>query len=147
MIAFRPATSDDRRFIVSAWSTSYKHAHTAGMIHTDDWADVMHKQIERVLDRPDARTIVAFESKDPTFLYGWIAGDTSEGVPAVFYVYVKEPYRRAGHARRLFAALGVQPGERFVYGCRTAIVPTLARSIPSARFNPAILRFPKERRA
>ncbi len=147
MIAFRPASHDDLRFVVSAWSSSYKHAHTAGMIHTDDWADVMHRQIERVLARPDARTVVAFESKDPTFLYGWICGDTSEHVPLVFYVYVKEPYRRAGHARHLFEALGVRPSDRFVYACKTAIVPTLARSIPSARFNPAVLRFPKERRA
>jgi len=117
------------------------------MIHTDDWATVMHAQIERILDRPDAQTVVAFESKDDSFLYGWICGDTSEPTPSVFYAYVKEPYRRAGHARRLFAALGVRPEQRFVYACRTAIVPTLSRSIPMARFNPEILRYPKRKTA
>ncbi len=147
VIRHRPATADDLRFVVSAWSSSYKHAHQAGMLYTDDYADIMHKQIERILARPDARTIVAYEHKDPTFLYGWIAGDTSEHVPCVFYIYTKEPYRRAGHARRLFEALGVSPSERFIYGVKTAIVSTLARSIPSARFNPSILRYPKERRA
>jgi hypothetical protein len=147
MISFRPSTPDDRRFVVSSWSSSYKNSHTAGMIYTDDYADVMHRQIERILDRPDARTVVAFESKDTSFLYGWICGDTSEHVPAIFYCYVKEPYRRAGHARKLFEAFGVKPAERFVYACKTAIVPTLARSIPAARFNPAIIRYPKERRA
>jgi GNAT superfamily N-acetyltransferase len=147
MISHRPATPDDVRFVVSAWSSSYKQAHTAGMIHTDDWATVMHRQVERALARPGSRTLVAFEHKDTSHIYGFICGDTSDDVPAIFYVYVKEPYRRSGIARDLFKALGVQPHERFIYACKTAIVPTLARSIPAARFNPAILRYPKERRA
>jgi GNAT superfamily N-acetyltransferase len=89
--------------------------------------------------------VVAFEHSDVNFLYGFISGDTSESVPAVYYVYIKEPYRRGGIATRLFEALGVRPTERFTYACRTAIVPTLSRSIPAARFNPAILRYPKDR--
>lgn len=147
MIQHRPATDDDRRFVVSAWSSSYKHAHQAGMIHTDDWAPIMHKQIERVIAWPSTRTIVAFESKDPSHLYGFISGDTSERTPVVFYVYTKEPYRRSGHARGLFAALGVNPEQRFLFACKTAIVPTLAGKIPAARFDPATARYPKERRA
>lgn len=137
----------DRRFVVSAWSSSYKHAHTAGMIHTDDWATIMHAQIERLISQPSTSTIVAFESKDPDFVYAFISGDTSRAVPIVFYAYVKEPYRRAGHARKLFAALGVDPSRRFWFACKTAIVSTLARSIPSARFDPELARYPKERRA
>jgi hypothetical protein len=146
VISHRPATPDDRRFVVSAWSSSYKTAHTAGMIHTDDWATVMHAQIERLIARPDVRTIVAFERKDPTFVYGFICGDPTGSVPIVFYVYTKEPYRRSGHARGLFGAIGISPLGRFLYACKTAIVPTLTGKIPSARFDPSVARYPKERR-
>lgn len=134
---------DDARFVVSAWSSSYKHSHTAGMIHTSDWADVMHRQINRLLDQPDTRTVVAYESTDPDFVYAFASGDTSRAVPVLWYVYVKEPYRRAGHARKLFAALGVDPSRRFWFACRTAIVATLTRSIPSAKFDPELARYPR----
>ncbi len=143
MIVYRAATDDDRAFVLSSWSSSYKHAHQSGIIRTESWAGLMRAELEAHLSRPGARTTVASEHKDPHHIYGWICGDTSDDVPAIFYVYVKEPYRRSGIARDLFKALGVQPHERFVYACKTAIVPTLARSIPAARFNPALLRYPK----
>ncbi len=146
-VRHREMLPDDRRFITSAWSSSYKNSHTAGMIFTDDYADVMHRQIARILDWPSTRTVVAFESRDPNFVYGFICGDTSREAPIVFYVNVKEPYRRSGTARALFAALGVNPERRFYFACKTAIVATLARKIPSARFAPELARYPKERRA
>lgn len=98
-IAFRAADlrSPDRTFIVSTWSSSFKTAHAAGLIHTDDWATIMHAQIGKILDRADARAVIAFERDDPDFLYGWIAGDTAERPAVVWYVYVKEAYRRAGY--------------------------------------------------
>ncbi len=147
VIRYRPATADDLRFIVSAWSSSYKNSHTAGMIHTDDWATVMHKQIERLIAQPSTTTIAAFESSDPKFVYGFVCGDVSREAPIIFYVNVKEPYRRSGTARALFAALGVNPERRFYFACKTAIVATLAGKIPSARFAPELARYPKEKRA
>jgi hypothetical protein len=153
-IAYRGATHDDLRFVVSAWSTSYKNAHSAGMIHTDDWASVMRAQIERVIAAPHVRTLIAYESTDPLSLYGFVVGDsrpvyalfpndpTSELVPVIFYVYVKEPYRRAGCARGLAEALGVTATQPFVYTCRTAVVSRLESTgvIARARWNPLIAR-------
>src|SRR5690606_16747740 len=109
--------------------------------------DVMHRTIKRVLARPDMQTLVAFESKDPTFVYGFIAGDTSDHVPVVFYLYVKTPFRRMGMARSLFAALGVDPSRRFIFTCKTAAVAGLTGKIPYAKFNPAVPRYPKEQAA
>lgn len=141
-IAYRSMLDEDRMFVIANWSSSFKHAHAAGMIHTDDWATVMHAQIGRVLDRPDARTIVAFENTDPAFTYGFICGDTAAGrTPTVFYVYVKEAFRKAFYARGLFAELGVDPTKPFDYVCKTAMVARLAMKIPHARWNPDIARF------
>ena len=147
-ICHRAATKDeaDRQFIVATWSSSFKKSHSAGIIQADDWATLMHPQIEKVLNRPDARAIIAYEKDDPNFFYGFIAGDTSDATPVLFYVYTKEAYRRTGIARGLFAAFGVDPSKHFVYVCRTGIVSKLSSKIPYARFNNNEARYAKSQR-
>ena len=147
MIAFRPivpvdAPGSDRRFVVSAWSASYKDSHSAGMIGTERWADVMHAEIARVLDQANTTTLVAYEKNDPTFVYGFISGVPAESPPVVYYCYTKAAFRRQGIARRLFAALGIDPDNRFTYACRTAVVTRLGGKIPAARFDPNVARYP-----
>lgn len=159
-LAFRPAELDERRClcagrpedsphcspVVSMWSASYKKSHHAGLIWCDDWAAVMHPQISGVIARADLTVLLAVEKDDPSFVYGFIAGDVSERTPVVYYVNVKAPYRKSGIARRLFGALGVDPSKYFVYVCKTGIVSTLAHKIPAARFNNLEARYPKENR-
>lgn len=152
MTLYRPADlspdADDRAFVTSTWSSSYKSSHFAGLIASEDWAAIMHVQIGKLLDRPTTRTIVACEPDG--FLYGFVAGDTSRRLPVVYYVYVKDPFRsqdegggRRGprHARRLFEALGVDPAATFLYTSRTAIVARLTDKIPRATFAPAAARY------
>jgi hypothetical protein len=156
---YRAADSaTDRDFVVATWSSSYKSAHAAGIIASEDWPTVMHATLRKLLARPGTRTIVAYEP--PDFLYGFIAGDTTGPVPVVWYVYVKGPYRseprvdqdgmpiagpRTGprHARGLFRALGVDPTRRFFYACSTPVVTEigLARKIPYGKFVPATARY------
>lgn len=146
-LSFRPAAgtgSEDRAFIVATWSASYKKMHTAGLIHADDWATIMHPQLEKVLDRDGARALIACEKSDPGYFYGWIAGDTSESTPVVFYVYVKAPYRRSGIARQLFTAFGIDPSKYFVFVCGAP--SEVRRHVAHARFNPNEVRYPKESR-
>lgn len=162
MTLYRPADlspgSDERRFVISSWSSSYKASHFAGLITADDWAAVMHVQLGKILDRPATRTLVAV-SADPLrpFLYGFIAGNTSGRQPIVHFVYIKDGFRseriagrREGprYARGLFAALGVDPEAPFLYTCRTPVVSQLAHptsgqssKIPRATFCPAAGRY------
>ena len=140
MISHRLLTPDDRRFVVSAWSASYKDSHSAGMIGTLRWADVMHAEIARVIDQPEAKTLVAYAKDDPSFVYGFISGDPESSV--VYYCYTKAAFRRQGIARKLFTALGVDPECHFTYACRTAVVSRLAGKIPAARFDPSVARYP-----
>jgi hypothetical protein len=146
-VAFRSAELDDAPFIVSSWSRAFKGSNSAGMIADEDWATVMHPQIQKVLARPGARAIVAYEKTDPTFIYGFVAGDTDERVPVVFFAYVKEPYRRTGVARGLFAALGVDPLTRFRYVCWTPVVAELLQTgkFPRTKHDPHFARYPKPR--
>jgi GNAT superfamily N-acetyltransferase len=144
VIAFRPATLADRPFVVATWSASYKRSHSAGIIQTEDWAGIMHGQIEKVLAREGMRAVIAYDKRDQDYLYGWIAGDTTASTPVVAYVYVKEPYRRQGIARGLFSAFGVDPKRHFLYPCKTGIVAKLSSKVPLAKFNNNEIRYPKE---
>lgn len=156
-IAFRPAELADQHFIVSTWTQSYRTAFTAGMIQEEDWYRVMDEQVAKALARPDVRTIVAC-NPDATGhvadLHGFITADTEERPPLVYYVYVKEAYRRGsgrlwdgpGLARGLFAAIGVDPSRPFHYVCSTPMVRTLARKIPLAKWQALYGRFPKHER-
>ncbi len=154
MIAYRHAIPADRRFIVSGWSSSYRLSLTAGMIAMDDWADVMHPQIEKVLRRPDCETIVAYETDDPgsgAQHYGFISADRSGTIPLLFYVYVKQAYRRGktlgmaiGIGRGLFRAAGIDPSAPLEYTYKTIAATELSRKIPLAKWRPLKARFSKD---
>lgn len=148
----------DRHLVVSAWTQSYRTAHTAGMIQDEDWYRVMDEQVAKALDRPDVRTIVAYnpaETDHIADLYGFITADTNESPPLVYYCYVKQAYRRGGNgrlwsgpglARQLFAAMGVDPEMPFHYVCSTPMVRKLDRKIPLSKWTPLYGRFPKSER-
>lgn len=158
-IAYRPAEPDDAQFIVSTWSRAYKKSRSAGIISSEDWPTVMHAQIAKLLQRPEMRVMVAYENTDPTFLYGFIAADALGGylvandrgelsidpAPVVFFCYVKEPYRKAGYARGMFAAIGIDPKRRFLYPCWTPVIQKVAGKIPLAKNDPNVARYPKNR--
>ena len=140
-VCFRHATRKDEPFVVSGWSASFRTAESAGLIQMDDWATVMHPQIRKAMKRPNVETMVAYEGDDPGFLYGFIVADRT--VPLVYYAYVKQPYRRAGYARALFAAIAIDPAKPFEYACATWATVTLAEKIPYGKYNPLGARFAK----
>jgi GNAT superfamily N-acetyltransferase len=156
MIVHRPMTAADRTFVCDGWVASLRTSYDAGPIDMENWHSVMWAQVERYIDRPDVRTVVAFEATDPAFLYGFICADTSEQVehlrggatkawPAfVYYVFVKAPYRRSGVARGLFEAIGIDPRARWLYGWATPLARDLKAKIPQAKKNPLPARFGKE---
>ncbi len=145
-VAYRLAEPEDRVFIVDAWVSSYRTAHAAGMIAMEDWREIMWRQVEKVLDRPTTDTVVAYEPEETDHLadlQGFITADISAAAPYVFYVYVKESFRRAGYARGLFRALGIDPAAPFTYACKTAAVADLVRmrKIPCSKWDPLAARF------
>lgn len=149
MIAHRPADVGDHRFIVSSWVTSYRDADTSGFIQVEDWHALMYPQIEKALARPDVVATVAYETSDPdrgADLYGFIVADVTERPALVYYLYVKQAYRRSGIARGLFEAIGVDPARPFHYVCSTPMASLLQRKIPMSRWMPRLGKFPKSER-
>lgn len=146
MIAFRQAKPDDRFFVIDAWIQSYRTSRSAGILSMESWRPVMWPQIERILDMEGTETLVAYETEEESRyadLYGFISFNVSVKPPIVFYAYVKQAYRKAGIARRLFGEAGINPESRFTYACKTGIVHELERKIPFARHNNLVARFDK----
>ena len=163
-LAYRDAGDADRAFVIDSWSESFRCAHAAGLIAMSDWREIMPRQLERILARPCCTVTVACnpeESDTRLDLMGWIAVERGYSVPTrvrdargrwadellptdaplVHYVFVKQPYRRLGVARGLFAAARVDPAAEFAYTTKTAAAQKLAAKVPRARWNPLIARF------
>ncbi len=142
MRVIREANSTDWGFIVIGWERSFRTSFSAGLINMDDWQAVMEPQIHKVLNRPDAKTLVVCSDRDPTYLYGFMTADLSEPQPYVFYVYVKQLYRLTGVARMLFDAFGIDPQMPFQYACSTpsSYDVNVAGKIPRARHRPMYAR-------
>jgi hypothetical protein len=115
------------------------------MIAVEDWFAVMIPQVEKLLRRPGVRTIVVYETEVGPLadIYGFITADADRPTPVVFYVFVKESYRGAGHVRALFREIGIDPGRRFFYACKTEVLTQVKRKIPFAKFNPDLSRYSK----
>jgi hypothetical protein len=164
-IAYRPAErgtpdarTDEHNFIVDAWVSSYRDAYTAGIIQVEDWYSTMIPTVEKILEKPDVRAVVAVVrgvTDHVADVAGFVVADTQEAPSLVYYVFVKEHYRRAGRgrlwggpgiARGLFSAIGVDPAQPFNYVCSTPMVRTLKRKILLARWQPLLGRFPKHER-
>lgn len=149
MIAIRASEARDERFVIASWLSSWRDSYSAGLIQDADWFTVMWPQLEKLLARPGVRCLVAADTDEPEHvadLFGFVAADTSRPTPLLLYVYVKQAYRRAGLARRLLEAVGVDPGGRFEYACKQPLPAALFAKVPYARWNPLAARYPKRER-
>jgi GNAT superfamily N-acetyltransferase len=169
MIRYRTATEADRALVLDSWVDSYKFSHAAGLVHLDDWDEVMTRQVNRVLDREGVMVWVAADSdfaQAKADILGWICierdFDVSTSVwrngkrekviepsecPLVHFCYVRQPYRGSGVARALFKAARIDPAARFLYTCNTAAATKIraAGKIPDSHWSPLIARHPKRR--
>lgn len=164
--AVSPLQPRHEAFVCAAFVNERKLARDSGLFILDDpqsrqsWWDAQWRWFWTMLARPTVRTLVAHGEDDANAYRGFISVDTSGRIPYLYYVYVKEVYRRAGHARALCAAAGFNPAHRFHYACRSQIgdrltgsrevwlageLTTLAPKYKLAKHDPLWARFGKER--
>lgn len=147
---YGPAKPEHRQFIVSGWSSSLRKTRDLPFISMADYADIMHSQIVKVLERAGAQTIVAERSVFAGFICFERGAnlvdehDVLVTTDYVFYVYVAQPFRRRGLARFLFAAAGIDPASRFHYAARTKASWQLASKTPRAHYSSYYARYSPE---
>lgn len=135
------------RFVIESFLSSYRTAHTAGLIQMEDWHSVMEPQVTKLLEREGVTTHVAYhpgETDHIADLYGWLAAESGHDRPMVHYVYVKHHYRNKGIATGLFAAAKIDPKETFYICTKTAASARLGHKTPCAKWDPLRARFPKK---
>lgn len=158
----RPMNADERAFVVSGWSSSYRLSPHAGLLPMHAYAAIMHPVIESILDHPTTRVLVAeapgdVDHEGRPFLYGFIAYREPR---YVYYAFVKSEFRRgrsrfgleSGYGRQLMTAAGIDPERAFEYACHTKFITDLrgrmvggvqitSNKLPHATFNPLPARF------
>lgn len=136
--SYRFAVADDRQFIVSGWSSSFRLSRDC-TTPMPMYARHKHEEIGYYLDAPWTRTLVAHGHVLQGFL-------SYRPPTSVLYVYVAQPFRRRGIARGLFDAAGIDPASRFTYVYRTSWSARLRSKVPYAAHDPLPVRFGDEER-
>lgn len=144
----RPGNTE-RHFILDAWASQLQYLHGAGFVSMRTWFAVMLPELAGVLARPGVKALVAYDADDDgriADLFGFAVAEPDSDPPLVYFVYVKDEYRRHGFARRMLAALRVDPAKRLDYALRTPVMGDLSRKMPLARWTPIGARYDRDHR-
>lgn len=158
-VKYRTASSPtDREFVISSWLDASRTSYSAGLVGMSEWYPTMWPVYERIMDRPDMRTMVACDPVEHDDLFGFIVADPTEqrvpvkGRPGQFkcwpamivFLYIKSHYRGRGFARGLVGAVGVDVSKPFLYAGHTRITSGLVARYPQSKYDPLQIRFPKQ---
>lgn len=103
-LEYRPCEVLDVNFILNSWLKSYQPSAPPAR---DYWAS-QQALIAKLAEH--AKVILVCDAENPSFIIGYICGETVQSEFRVHYIYVKNSYRRQGVARSLLVALGWTPG-------------------------------------
>lgn len=85
----------------SAWRLPVnRHFHKQGRYGKGRFYTQYNQLVQRILDS-GALVLVAREQGDPTYVYGWMTTGLVGDVFAIYYAFVKEPFRELGVMRAL----------------------------------------------
>jgi GNAT superfamily N-acetyltransferase len=140
-IKIREYTLEDENFLFHSWLKTYFDAlmdmKQAQGMRSDVYYQGQHKRIEGLLAR--GSTLVACNSEDESQIYGWINyEDLTDGGVILHFVYVKQPFRRVGIAKRLIEIAKYSKREVF-YTHKTPFTKDLAGVVGKATFNPYLI--------
>lgn len=166
-LAIRQATEADLVFVVHSWAKSYKKSHKSGLEQFRDYMQTQPVILRKILNRPGARVLVAYETNAKTTkadISGWLAyergferevkrfeaGKMQKVMeqpqwPLVHYFYVKSHYRRLGIWTRLMREASIKLDDPMFLTCETGVLSELP--LPRKMFDSSIARHPWRRDA
>lgn len=143
------------RFVRHSWVESYRCSHYAGMVPMEDYFNVYHGILTKLLNRDGVAVMIAFNEHQPTQIFGFCCYEEGFTKPLVHYVYIKEDFRqlpkkdekfREGIATTLLKECGIPPEKPFYYTFKTGIWSRLARwgaPFCGGIYRPLMARFSK----
>jgi GNAT superfamily N-acetyltransferase len=123
-VRVRRPVADDQGYVASTWVKSLYTADKRRRMSD------LNALVDRMLDEPTVRLLVACEPTDAERILGWVAFTPSVGLPVLHYVYVREKHRRHGIARQMANHIGLSG--RFIYTLRGPDADGLTAKHPTA---------------
>jgi hypothetical protein len=161
-IRIRRMRPDDTAFVIDTWVETFRNTYAAGVVPMKFYQADYRKYVATLLADREPDVLVAYDAAAEVAgaeLLGYLVFETSATFPAgrrmktvgpvVHYCYVKEYMRGHGLARALFAAAKIdQHGELYftfkpTEHDRKPDAKKWKDTIPRARWNPLIARYPK----
>lgn len=130
----RPPRPEDQPYVAKTWARSVlsglagghamarhgaqrERPRSKGQRRQDEYAAI-NARIDRVLDRPDTRALVAVQAGNGLLdkILAWVVYCDAAGVPIVHYAYTRdhddqgEPLRGRGLVRAIFERIGITRG-------------------------------------
>jgi len=102
-ILLRVGTNADVPFITNSWLKSYRSADFVRAMPDQQYYHFQHKLLEELL--PESVVKVACNAERNDQILGWICAQPTTEALIVHFVYVKQPFRGLGVARRLVTEL------------------------------------------
>jgi GNAT superfamily N-acetyltransferase len=133
----RRAVARDVPFLFRSWLRSARRDHP----HIPDqvWYYQHHLILEDLWVDPTAEWLVACDTTDPSFIYGFVAAQGTNTIPMIHYVYVRSKFRRLGIGRALLGLPSTRGETVFVTETSGAGRALLADSGVAAIHNPYLL--------
>jgi len=94
---FDAPTADEFPFIFDSWARSFRRSPWAGCVPNHLYDAVSRECSKGILDRPDARVVVALPDPDTRRVMGYYVAEPG----VLHWLYVKDSFRRMGIGRRL----------------------------------------------
>lgn len=126
---------EDRNFILSTWLRSYRNSPFTKYIPSQLYFDSHQRVIERLWNKPNAKTIVACLDEDQNVILGYLAYDTA----AIHFCYVKETLQGEGIARTLLKHARIDLNEVHHFTHFTKPMETIHVKYRTLRYNPYLL--------
>ena len=130
----RPFDADDTAFLFKSWLDSYRYSDFAKPLDSRTYYDGHHAVIERILDRPDTRIVVACLPDTPYVDLGFAVAEAD----TLHFVYVKRNARQFGVGSALLTALELPASPRLSHVTGDWFRCFRSR-FPASRFNPYLL--------
>lgn len=136
LVAVRDAVPGDRNFVLKTWLLTLRNAsHESWHVENEDFFAGEQIVLKRVLAHPTCRVLVAHPLDDVDLIAGFLVFEAPD---LVHFVYTKAALRRAGVARALVQAAGLDPARGLVASSATHDLTKgwIRSKYPLVRFNP-----------
>lgn len=109
-VCYRPPTTDDAAFIMSAWLSGQRKQGDRVFMTNDVYYDGEKKRVTQLLSR--ARVVIICEPEEPSHIFGFLAYSnlTKADLFILHYAHLKKPYRKLGIMKALIGELFPRAG-------------------------------------